>query len=221
MKAADFSGVLHALSEFAPDEAARGALGLLASVFAGRGTLTVAAICKRLQGLTPASDGAGWSRAVLAKHLGHAQNLLAKAGAKVAAEDFKSVIACLRSAGAGGVDAWVHQAQSVLAENPVRRKSSPKEPKAAAVDEAVVVDEYVKRLHAAGWDQAMFNATVEAIKADKAAKVGAVRRIGAEFAKLNAVKMTKPKILVALRDDFVSRLRTRNELEVVAKTKPW
>jgi hypothetical protein len=133
----------------------------------------------------------------------------------------KSVIACLQSAGAGGVDAWVSQSQSLLAEGSVRRKSSPKKPKPPAVDEAFVVDQYVKRLHAAGWDQAMFNATVEAIKADKAAKVGAVRRIGAEYAQLNTANMTKPKVLVALRDDFVSRLRTRNELAVVAKTKPW
>jgi hypothetical protein len=224
MKAAEFSKVLDALAALATDEQSRTAIQAISELFSKAGTQTVAAVCKRLTAMgmatvdTPNSE---WSTGALASYLVRFQALLLIAGAKKTSDDVTSIVASLQVNANWSVRAWVQSADAVLVAKPSRAKSAGKKAPATAVDVETIVQDYLLRFTNAGWEVSAFEAVIDELARDRAVSPLIARTIAERLTHVNTAKLGKVKVIAAMRHDFTDRLRTRNELNVVAKTKPW
>jgi hypothetical protein len=224
MKAAEISKLLDALAALAADDQARTAVQDISELFSKAGTQTVAAVCKRLASMENAAEGApanGWPTDTLASYLIQFEALLLIAGAKKASDDVKSIAAILRVNASWSVRAWVQSADAALAAKTSRAKSASKKAPATAVDADTIVQDYLLRFTNAGWDVSAFETVIDELAKDRAVSPVIARTIGERLTHLNTTKLGKVKVIAAMRRDFTDRLRTRNELNVVAKTKPW
>ena len=225
MKCAEFSNLLTSLGALTPEGSVHDALQVLSEFFAKAGAQTVAAVAKRLgtvsiaRGENLEADG---STEDVALRLERLQSLLAIAGAKKAVEDLASVIACLRAGEGHSVKSWLHVVETQLAtKGKAPRKASVTKRSNSTNDIEEIVNSYLTRLSASGWDATSFESVILDLAKDRSVSVAAARIIGERFSHLNSAKLSKAKVVEGVRREFMDRLRTRNELGVVAKTKPW
>jgi hypothetical protein len=204
MKVAAFRAILEAAGKLYRDggnERAAQELSLLAKLFVGPDTITVAALATRLAGVARSAPGdrastVGGLQATL-------DNLLTfceAAGAKAAAKDIKALTDALAAHSAESLDAFCMQAKAWLSQpaKPKGRGKGAANKSAASNEEAIA--SYVARLHDAGTDRAVFEAALAKLKADKSVKSAAV----AEIARRYANTVTKYKSMAAAHADIAN-----------------
>jgi hypothetical protein len=203
MKVAAFRAILGAAEKLYRDggnERAAEELSLLAKLFVGRDTMTVATLGTRLADVATSEPGdrvstVGGLQATLDSLLTFCE----AAGAKTAAKDIKALSDALAARSAESLDVFCMQAQAWLSQPAKPKGRSKGHAKTNAANEEAVAA-YVARLHDAGTDRATFEAALAKLKADKTLKSAEV----AEIARRYANTVTKYKSMAAAHADIAS-----------------
>jgi hypothetical protein len=225
MKATELSSVLRAMADLLGASVEKRGLELLANAFECHRATTVSTITRRFArqievAATPGLHERDISSSEVAAILQRGERLLVVAGAKSAASDFKAVIELLEQRGSDEFTSWVASLRALAAGLPRGSTTRSRSAKTAA-PAADTVENYVGRFRALGFDRPSFENLIEVLRKDKNAKVKDIREIAAHITEVRDPRATREAALESIKRDFVARLRTRNELEHVSKTKPW
>jgi hypothetical protein len=184
------------------------ALSRVATLFAGRDAMTVAAFAAMLAKVPAdvASDrgvGAPAGAATVGElqiALSTLATFCAAAGAKAAAKDLKALADALVPHTGKAVDDFCARVNDWLRQEAERSKARKTPAKKSAVSNEEAISAYLSALRRAGTDRAAFEAALTALKADKSLKSPGV----AEIARRYANTVTKYKSMAAAHADIAS-----------------